>query len=102
MLLEKELGLEIWPEFYFSTVRLYRLDYAIPVLEDGTIIKLGIEVNGGIWSKGNSGHSSGKGILRDYEKSNLAQSMGWKIITITPDQMMTTDTINLIKSMIKP
>lgn len=29
MLLEKELGVEVWPEFYFSTERLYRFDYAI-------------------------------------------------------------------------
>lgn len=98
MLLEKELGVEVWPEFYFSTERLFRIDYAIPVLPDSSCIKIAIEVNGGVWSKGNSGHSSGTGILRDYEKANFLQSMGWKLIIVTPDQLMTPRVIDLIRS----
>ncbi len=89
-LVKMELGLEVWPEFYFSTDRQYRLDYAIPEL------KIGIEVNGGIWAKGNSGHSSGKGIMRDYDKSNLAQSLGWKVLSVVPAQMESLEIIGLI------
>lgn len=92
-LVDIELGLDVWREFYFSTKRLYRFDYCIPEL------KLGIEVNGGVWSKGNSGHSSGKGIMRDYNKSNLAQSLGWNVISVTPDQLMTSYTIGLINDL---
>lgn len=94
MYMEKELQLEIWPEFFFSTERLFRFDYAIPKY------KISIEQEGGIWAKGNSGHSSGTGISRDMEKSNLAQSMGWVVIRRTPDQMITRETIELIKSVI--
>lgn len=101
MLLEKELRVEVWPEFYFSTERLFRIDYAIPILSNSTPIKIAIEVNGGVWAKGNSGHSSGKGILRDYEKANKLQSLGWKLITITPDQMLTNETVELINNVLK-
>lgn len=97
-LIQQDLGLEVWPEFFFSTERLYRLDYAIPVSVDGKELKIGIEVQGGIWLKGNSGHSSGKGIKRDMEKSNLAQSLGWFVIKITPDELLTNKTLELIKS----
>lgn len=100
MYLEKELQLEVWPEFFFSTERLFRFDYAIPVAKDGKVLKIAIEQEGGIWAKGNSGHSSGKGISRDMEKSNLAQSKGWVVIRRTPDQMITSETIDLIKSVI--
>jgi len=100
MLIEKELQVEVWPEFFFSTERLFRFDYCIPVLKDGTIIKLGIEQNGGIWSRGNSGHSSGTGIQRDMDKNALAVSLGWVMVSRSPDQMLTTETIELIKSVI--
>lgn len=99
MLMEKE-GIDCWPEFFFSTERQYRIDYAIPTMANSPQLKIAIEVNGGVWLKGNSGHSSGKGILRDYEKANMLQSLGWKLITITPDQMLTSETIELIKSLI--
>lgn len=92
--IEMELGLEVWPEFHFSIERNYRLDYAIPKY------KIGIEVNGGVWAKGNSGHSSGKGILRDYEKSNLAQSLGWKLIIVTPKEMKNFKILSIIQTFI--
>lgn len=90
-LLKMELGLDVWPEFYFSVDRLYRFDYAIPSH------KIGIEVNGGVWAKGNSGHSSGTGILRDYEKSNLGQSLGWSVVTVTPSQVKSGEAISILK-----
>jgi len=90
-----ELSVDIWPEFFFSTQRLYRFDYAIPEY------KIAIEQEGGIHLKGNSGHSSGTGIQRDMDKNNLAISQGWVIIRRTPDQMCTIETIELIKSVIK-
>jgi hypothetical protein len=49
--------------------RLFRFDYVH--LES----KVVIELNGQIWRKG--GHNSGDGLLRDYEKLNLAQSLGY-------------------------
>lgn len=100
LLVKQQLDIEVWPEFYFSTDRLYRIDYAIPILEDGTIVKLAIEQEGGIWAKGNSGHSSGTGIQRDMDKNNLMQTLGWKLIRRTPTEMLTIETLELIKKMI--
>jgi hypothetical protein len=100
MLIGKELGVEVWPEFYFSTERQYRFDYAIPTMANSPQLKIAIEQEGGIWAKGNSGHSSGTGIQRDMDKNNLAISQGWAIIRRTPDQMLTSETIELIRSVI--
>lgn len=94
-LIEMELGLEVWPEFYFSTERLYRLDYAIPAQ------RIGIECDGGIWLNGRSGHSSGSGIRRDMTKGNLLQSEGWKLIRIEPSELLLLSTIDLINNFCK-
>jgi hypothetical protein len=56
MLVKQELKLDVWPEFYFTTERLYRFDYAIPITPNSGYLKIAIEVEGGIWAKGNSGH----------------------------------------------
>lgn len=94
-LIEQVLSLEVWPEFYFSTDREFRFDYALPGY------KIAIEQNGGIWSKGNSGHSSGKGIQRDMDKTALAGSLGWTVISRSPEQMLTEETLNFIRNAIK-
>jgi hypothetical protein len=95
-LVKIELDVDVWPEFYFSTERAYRFDYAIPEY------KIAIEQEGGIWAKGNSGHSSGTGIQRDMNKNNLALSQGWVIIRRTPAEIKEPgETIELIKSVIK-
>lgn len=39
------------------------------------------EVNGGTWVK--SGHSSGAGIERDYEKCALLQLEGYKVFSVS-------------------
>lgn len=100
MLILQELQLEVWPEFYFSAERNYRFDYAIPITLDSGVLKIAIEQEGGIHMKGNSGHSSGTGIQRDMDKNNLAISQGWVIIRRTPQDLCTTETIELIKSVI--
>ena len=89
-LVKQELGIELWPEFYFCTERQFRIDYAIPAH------KIAIEQEGGIYMKGNSGHSSGTGIARDMEKNNLLVSKGWRLIRRQPYEMLTVDTINIL------
>lgn len=96
--IKQELGLTVWSEFYFSTERQYRIDYAIPIAADGKVLKIAIEQEGGIWMKGNSGHSSGQGIKRDMDKNNLLQSLGWRLIRRQPNEMLTAETINIIKN----
>lgn len=59
--------------------RRFALDFAHPPS------KTGIEINGGIWRK--SAHSSGKGLLRDYEKTRLSALYGWLIVPLAPQQI---------------
>ncbi|MHB1023354.1 MAG: endonuclease domain-containing protein [Acidobacteriaceae bacterium] len=79
-------------EFRFSE-RKYRADFAWP--EN----KLLVEVNGGTWVK--SGHSSGKGIARDYEKSNLAQRLGFVMLHFTGEMVKSGEAIKLIEEFFK-
>lgn len=84
LLVKIELDLDVWPEFHFTLEKQYRFDYAIPVSTNLLSLKIAVEVEGGIWAKGNSGHSSGTGITRDMQKSTLANVNGWTLIRCTP------------------
>lgn len=66
-------GYKLYEEYVFSTVRAYRLDYAV------ADIKLGIEFDGGIY-QAKSGHRSKTGVQRDIEKGNLAIQEGWRVL----------------------
>lgn len=61
--------------------RRWRLDFAWPSL------RVGIELQGGIWSRGASGHK-GKGHLRDMEKLNTLQVAGWIILQFPTDRIV--------------
>lgn len=69
--------------------RKFALDYAWPDA------RLGVEVEGGIWSGG--AHGRGSGILRDMEKQNVAVVLGWRILRFTPSHLVQPETIALIK-----
>lgn len=62
-------------EYCFSKQRKFRFDFAYPNK------KLAIEISGNIWHRG--GHSSGKGLIRDAEKNNLAILEGWRVLIYT-------------------
>ena len=59
-------------EYRFDEHRRYRFDFAIPA------VKVAVEVQGGVWSGG--AHGRGSGIVRDYDKINLAQLLGWIVL----------------------
>ena len=67
------------PEFRFCE-RRWKFDLALPDR------KIAIEINGGIFAYQPSHHSI-KGILRDMEKLNEAQILGWKVLQFTPEQV---------------
>jgi len=50
-------------------------------------IKFGIEVQGGIYKKGKSGHSSGVGIQRDILKAQLAIRYGWTLVPVSSNDV---------------
>lgn len=71
--------------------RRFRLDFADPVN------KVGIEVQGAVWSKARSGHNSGAGITKDCEKNNLSHLHGWRILMFTTTQVRDLKAIDFIK-----
>lgn len=50
--------------------------------------KVAIEINGQIWHKG--GHSTGKSLMRDYEKLNLAQQHGYCVFQLSKEMISET------------
>jgi hypothetical protein len=88
-LVKSQLKLEVVKEFRFHPKRLWRFDYCIPS------IMCAIEVEGGAWSKGR--HTRGKGFIGDMEKYNTATSLGWRLIRVTPSDLMSMKTIEFIK-----
>jgi hypothetical protein len=59
-----------------------------------------IEINGGTFnSKSLSGHNSGTGINRDYTKSIVLQSMGFKVFCLSTPQARSTNYLQMIKEL---
>lgn len=74
--------------------RRFRFDYAfIPQ-------RLAVEVEGGVWTRGR--HTRGSGFLKDMEKYNLAAELGWRLIRVTPQQLPTLATVELIRRALTP
>ena len=76
---------KLWiPQLLFAREhnREWRLDFALPE------IKLGLEVDGGIWQKGGGYHSHPTGIIANMEKKNAAALLGWRVLCFTPEQVM--------------
>lgn len=90
-LIHKDLDLEVTKELQFHPKRKWRFDYAIPE------IKVAIEVEGGVWTQGR--HTRGKGFIGDMEKYNQAVILGWRLIRVTPDTLITGNTISMISKL---
>lgn len=89
---ESELKLTCIREHKFHPIRKWRIDYFIPEHN------IAIEVEGGAWTQGR--HTRGKGFINDMEKYNAMTMMGIKLIRVTPDKLVTSNTISMIKAMI--
>jgi very-short-patch-repair endonuclease len=87
--LKAKTGLEAVSEYRFHPVRRWRFDYCIPAL------KIAIEQEGGVWSNGR--HTRGSGYVKDLEKYNQAAALGYTVLRFTPQQLMTTQALDLIK-----
>lgn len=76
----RALGLpEPVPEYRFALPRRWRIDWAWPDA------RLGLEVDGGVWTRGR--HTRGSGWVKDSEKLNTAAIMGWRMLRCTPQQL---------------
>lgn len=84
-------------EFEFHPEHKYRFDYCWPA------VKVALEVEGGLFggkdAKGRQykgAHSSISGMLRDLAKYNGAAIHGWRVLRVTPDQLFTQGTVDML------
>lgn len=85
-----ELGIVVAREFQFHPIRKWRFDYAIPSR------KVALEVEGGAWTGGR--HTRAQGFINDMEKYNTAALMGWRVLRVTPEQLLTGSTLSLLRA----
>lgn len=92
----RELGLEAVPEFRFHEARKWRFDAWIPEA------RIGIELDGGMFSGGRHSkglsHMRGAALIGDYEKQNVAQMMGIRILRFTNHQVERGEAKEFIKT----
>ena len=92
VLCRSDLNVECVKEFKFPPKLRWRFDYAIPEP------RIALEVEGGVWTNGR--HTRPQGFLGDIEKYNTATLMGWRVFRTTPDDLLRTATLNLLKQAI--
>lgn len=80
------------PEHRFCE-RRWRLDYAWPEH------KVALEVEGGVWTRGR--HTRGQGYTNDMKKYNRAALEGWTLIRRTPDQLLTGETLDMVRAAVE-
>lgn len=81
-------------EYRFDAKRRWRIDY---YFEHGGK-RVGLEVEGGIWSGGR--HTRGKGFAGDMEKYNAAQMAGIAIVRVQPSGLMKNATFEMVKKLL--
>ena len=91
-LVNAELRVECIKEHRFYQHRKWRFDYALPAY------KIALEVEGGVWTGGR--HVNPRGFLNDMTKYNTATLLGWRVFRTTPDKLMTSETLLLLKNAI--
>lgn len=79
------------PEYKFHPSRKWRIDYYF----EANGRKVGLEVEGGIWTGGR--HTRGAGFAGDMEKYNAAGAMGITILRAAPGDLLKTETFDLVK-----
>ena len=85
-------------EVVFAPPREWRADY----LWRGP--KVIVEREGGIWSKAKgakAAHAMPLAILRDMEKSNAAQVLGYAYLRYTPTQLENGDALGALRSLLR-
>ena len=83
-------------ECQFHPVRKWRVDFGWPHA------RIGLEVEGGVFAKGKSRHTTGAGFRADIEKYNTATVLGWRIVRVLPEQLCTEATVQMISDLLEP
>lgn len=85
-------GIKFQQNYRFSSARKFEIDIAIPEH------KIGIEVEGGIFTR--QAHGSISGIKRDMEKHNLLTLQGWRVLRFRPDEVACGKAVEGIKDLL--
>ena len=62
--------------------------------------KIAIELQGGTWKAG-TGHNTGAGLSRDYDKSNLAQMLGWLVLMFDTNAVRNGQAIQTVRAAVE-
>jgi hypothetical protein len=92
--LERQLDLAGIPYIREACVipgRRFRFDFALK--------NLLVEANGQTFHLG--GHSSGTGLARDYEKTILAQLLGWRVFPVTKEMIFSGQALRWIQEALR-
>jgi len=76
-------------EWKFDAKRRWRFDYAWAQQ------MIALEVEGGVWTGGR--HTRGAGFLKDIEKYNRAAALGWRLLRVTPDKLVSFGTFEMLR-----
>ncbi len=79
-------------EWKFEAKRRWRFDYAWPER------MVALEVEGGVWTGGR--HTRGAGFLKDMEKYNRAAVLGWRLLRVTPDKLVSFGTFEMLREIL--
>ena len=79
-------------EHKFDAKRRWRFDYAWPER------MIALEVEGGVWTGGR--HTRGSGFVRDMEKYNRAAVLGWRLLRVTPDKLVSFGTFEMLREIL--
>lgn len=80
-------------EWQFDPDRKWRWDYCWNALEETGMLAL--EVQGGLWTGG--AHVRPARMIQEFEKWNRGATLGWRILFVTPDQLLTKATVDLVR-----
>lgn len=80
-------------EYAFAKPRRWRFDWAWPDA------KVALEVEGGAWTGGR--HTRPRGFLGDIEKYNAATVKGWRLVRVTPNQLCTLGTVEMLETLLE-
>lgn len=79
-------------EWKFDAKRRWRFDYAWPQE------MVALEVEGGVWTGGR--HTRGAGFVKDMEKYNRAAVLGWRLLRVTPDKLVSFGTFEMLREIL--
>ncbi len=77
------------PEYRFAPPRRWRFDLSWPDR------KCALEIEGGAFTNGR--HTRGAGFVADLEKYSEAACLGWRLVRVTPDQLLTGKTADMLR-----